>query len=484
MKRESGEMVALEQDKYDDLKHEYDVLRSLSSIHVVKALNLIQGTTFSYLAMPLAMSSVQVFLDKLVTPSSVPEKLIMQLAKQILQGLHHVHESHVIHRDLKPANMLLVSAQHGVNDEVKISIGSCPFLLQLADFGNAGLVTAAQTGGPYCTLPYASPEDLVGLRLSCSTDIWSFACCILQMLMLTPLFQHPQALDEVHGRAATLMRIARFLGTPPDVLAQFLDSHAAHTIRTCTPSSGLRWPLLGNHVPEIHERFSTSFPKASWDNLKLLLMPCLAYDPVARPSAGSCWCAYLSKCAPQPESMQVLHEFMGELKGTDVGAHEATDVDETQKLELQDTHEISAVEEAPAIGTKRRRVVGKQVLRPLTLEVVTQWADSVGNHMGSIGVLKGKPAYIDAEGQERKIKSSKEQGYQCALCSRHAKNADAMVKIECLRFPLPDNAEGKQFSLFMTRLKRLHWRKEECYSHFWQNQHLIPVEVKRALGAS
>ncbi len=64
------------------------------------------------------------------------------------------------------------------------------------------------------------------------------------------------------------------------------------------------------------------------------------------------------------------------------------------------------------------------------------------------------------------------------------KNSDAMVKTECLRFPLPDNAECKQFSLFMTGLKRLHWSKEECYSKFWQNQHLIPVEVKRELVAS
>jgi serine/threonine protein kinase len=92
------------------------------------------------------MSSVQAFLDKFVTPSSVPEKLILQFAKQILQGLHHVHTSNVIHRDLKPLNMLLVSAQHGVNDQVKTGIGNCPFLLQLADFGNAGLVSDEQTG--------------------------------------------------------------------------------------------------------------------------------------------------------------------------------------------------------------------------------------------------------------------------------------------------------------------------------------------------
>ena len=35
------------------------------------------------------------------------EKLIINVFKQIVEGVHHLHQKKIIHRDLKPGNILV-----------------------------------------------------------------------------------------------------------------------------------------------------------------------------------------------------------------------------------------------------------------------------------------------------------------------------------------------------------------------------------------
>ncbi|ESL07378.1 protein kinase [Trypanosoma rangeli SC58] len=94
------------------------------------------------------------------------EVMLAYVARELLQGLEHLHASKVIHRDIKPVNVLANS-----KGEVKI-----------ADFG----VAKRFSGGDVETLSaqgsiiYMSPERIQGQPYSFNSDIWSVGMTIAE----------------------------------------------------------------------------------------------------------------------------------------------------------------------------------------------------------------------------------------------------------------------------------------------------------------
>jgi serine/threonine protein kinase/TolB-like protein len=95
----------------------------------------------------------------------LPEKEILRLGTQLLQGLAAAHAEGIIHRDLKPGNL-------------------CETLdgrLKILDFGLARTLQSdleitrslATTTGLVGTLPYMAPEQLRGEELDARTDLYS-----------------------------------------------------------------------------------------------------------------------------------------------------------------------------------------------------------------------------------------------------------------------------------------------------------------------
>ncbi|MFI5914261.1 protein kinase [Dactylosporangium sp. NPDC051541] len=96
---------------------------------------------------------------------------IIDLAVQMAWGLQHAHDHGLVHRDVKPANVLL--------DEYGTA--------KVTDFGLAKAMTPEEldagltvTRGAF-TLPYASPEQVEGGRITRQTDVWSFAVAVMAM---------------------------------------------------------------------------------------------------------------------------------------------------------------------------------------------------------------------------------------------------------------------------------------------------------------
>lgn len=178
----------------------------------------------------------------------LPISQAVVFALQIAQSLGEAHRKGVVHRDVKPDNIMVCSPK-----------GAEPFL-KVLDFGVAKLQDAvsrqtqaqAVVGTPY----YMSPEQVEGREADERADLYSLACCMVEMLTGEPPFQGNTSLK---------------------VMLQHRESPP---------------PPLGPAVPPALEAF---------------LHRCMAKDPAHRPQSASDFGRELMACfmgaaAPQPRA--------------------------------------------------------------------------------------------------------------------------------------------------------------------------------------
>jgi serine/threonine protein kinase/tetratricopeptide (TPR) repeat protein len=94
---------------------------------------------------------------------------IIDIARQIAEGLQAAHKKGIVHRDIKSGNIMLTES-----GQVKIM-----------DFGLAKIVGGAQLTKDHSTLgtaAYMSPEQARGEAVDQRTDIWSFGVVMYEML--------------------------------------------------------------------------------------------------------------------------------------------------------------------------------------------------------------------------------------------------------------------------------------------------------------
>jgi hypothetical protein len=105
----------------------------------------------------------------------------IKLFQQVCTAVHYLHQNLVVHRDLKPSN-------------IQVSTGG---MVKLLDFGIAKIVGAAAFANPELTTAgnspmtphYASPEQLAGVTLQSSSDIYSLGVILYGLLTGRSPFQ-------------------------------------------------------------------------------------------------------------------------------------------------------------------------------------------------------------------------------------------------------------------------------------------------------
>jgi WD40 repeat protein len=101
-----------------------------------------------------------------------PEQAVA-IALQVCEAIGHAHKHNIIHRDIKPGNILLQ--------------GQAEWVL-VADFGIAQdtlgrLADGTENGeGAPGTIAFMSPEQVLGMKLDCRTDIFSLGMTLYYML--------------------------------------------------------------------------------------------------------------------------------------------------------------------------------------------------------------------------------------------------------------------------------------------------------------
>ncbi|XP_049340678.1 striated muscle preferentially expressed protein kinase isoform X2 [Astyanax mexicanus] len=109
-------------------------------------------------------------LDRLTKKSTVMEAEIRSSIRQILEGIHFLHQHDILHLDIKPDNILMADS---TSDQIR-----------LCDFGNAVKITPDEA--QYCkygTPEFVAPEIVNQTPVSKATDIWPVG--VLTYLCLT-----------------------------------------------------------------------------------------------------------------------------------------------------------------------------------------------------------------------------------------------------------------------------------------------------------
>jgi TolB-like protein/Tfp pilus assembly protein PilF len=116
-----------------------------------------------------------------IAGSSLDNASILDFAVQIVEALAAAHEKNIVHRDLKPTNIHLTGTGH-----VKLLDFGLAKLAHPQPVGDASeLPTATQSmTGPHTivgTLPYMSPEQVMGREVDHRTDIFSLGVVLFEM---------------------------------------------------------------------------------------------------------------------------------------------------------------------------------------------------------------------------------------------------------------------------------------------------------------
>jgi serine/threonine protein kinase/CheY-like chemotaxis protein len=151
----------------------------------------------------------------------------VEVMGQLLGGLAEAHGSGIIHRDLKPSNVLVTTLKDG------------SLLVKLVDFGIAKILEGARrtsgatrVGTVVGTPGYMAPEQLLGMEVSTSTDLYAVGVMIFELVTGRRPFV---ARDEFELAQLTMMtpvpHLTEFVADVPKPLENLINSLLAKNPR-------------------------------------------------------------------------------------------------------------------------------------------------------------------------------------------------------------------------------------------------------------
>ncbi|KAL0228863.1 hypothetical protein GEMRC1_013483 [Eukaryota sp. GEM-RC1] len=173
--RSKNRMVAVKESPIvtsNEVMLEIEVLKKLSSPHVVSYYDFIQTPENLYIVLEWCDSSVRHVISKY---GLFGESTAAHCIAQVLDGLIYLHEQAVIHRDIKSSNILM-------NHEGKV---------KLADFGVSALVDGTRRAESVVGTPYwMAPEVIEQAGAVAQSDIWALGCTVIELIKGNPPYAH------------------------------------------------------------------------------------------------------------------------------------------------------------------------------------------------------------------------------------------------------------------------------------------------------
>ena len=120
--------------------------------------------------------------NRLRTQGRLRMEKALDLTSQLLDGLGHAHEKGIIHRDIKPENIMLVSDGSGEERLVILDFGIARWKEEAVAHSQSGDPKRASSKLKVGTPGYMAPEQMEGLRVNETADIYSAAVVLCEML--------------------------------------------------------------------------------------------------------------------------------------------------------------------------------------------------------------------------------------------------------------------------------------------------------------
>ena len=181
-------------------RREAHVLASISHPGVAQIYDFAAQDDHDFIVMELVSGGS---LEALLEHGPMPIDEVIRVGAAIGDALHDAHERGFLHRDLKPGNIVLTKA-----GQPKI----LDFGLALLLAGAKGSGKITQTGMILGSLPYMSPEQLLGEADSASTDIYALGVMLFEMAAGRRPFVKERAealMFEIFSNAAPSLRSIR-----------------------------------------------------------------------------------------------------------------------------------------------------------------------------------------------------------------------------------------------------------------------------------
>eukprot|EP00040_Diaphanoeca_grandis_P039406 m.258965 g.258965 ORF g.258965 m.258965 type:complete len:735 (-) comp37392_c0_seq1:155-2359(-) len=204
--RDSGEVMALKKLKMEREKDGFPVtsLREINTLikakheNVVCVQEIVVGKSMDaiFIVMEFVEHDLKTLLETMKQPFLSAE--VKTVMRQLLSGIHHLHDNWILHRDIKTSNILM----------------SHKGILKIADFG-----LAREYGSPLknytqlvVTRWYRPPELLLGAQTySTAVDMWSVGCIFAEVLTQKALFPGTSDINQIKI-------IFKLLGTPSEAI--------------------------------------------------------------------------------------------------------------------------------------------------------------------------------------------------------------------------------------------------------------------------
>jgi serine/threonine protein kinase len=177
------EALAHDETAVDDLRRETQRCMKLSHTHIVKVYDLVEegGAAAIVMEQVKGKTLAKLRLEKAARVFEVGE--IKGWVGQVCEALGYAHEEgRMVHRDMKPSNVM-------VTERGQVKVMDFGIASSLGDsMSRVSKVVAGGQGTGGGTLPYMSPQQLLGYPASVGDDVYGLGAMIYELLTGKPPF--------------------------------------------------------------------------------------------------------------------------------------------------------------------------------------------------------------------------------------------------------------------------------------------------------